>query len=100
MNRNLIRLAEQRERLVARAEAQRRTLEEDVEPWRGPLALADQGVAVLRHIRSHPEWLVGAVVLLAALRPRRFGKWLGRGWMSWKLLRALGIRRQAPGGDR
>jgi hypothetical protein len=89
MNANLVRLAERRERLVAQAAMQRRTLAQDIEPWRIPLALADQGLTALRYIKSHPEWIVGVVVLLAALRPRRVGKWLGRGWVSWQVMHRL-----------
>lgn len=89
MNANLVRLAERRERLVAQAAAQRRALGQDLGPWRKPLALADQGVNALRYIRSHPEWLVGVVILLAVLRPRRVGKWLGRGLVSWQVMHRL-----------
>ena len=89
MNANLVRLAERRERLVAQAAMQRRTLAQDIEPWRIPLALADQGLTALRYIKSHPEWIVGVVVLLAALQPRRVGKWLGRGWVSWQVMHRL-----------
>lgn len=89
MNANLDRLAERRERLVAQAAAQRIALGQDLGPWRRPLALADQGVYALRNIRSHPEWLVGVVILLAVLRPRRVGKWLGGGLASWRLVHKL-----------
>lgn len=89
MNANLVRLAERRERLVAQAAAQRRTLALDIEPWRIPLALADQGLTALRYIKRHPEWIIGGIVLLAALRPRHVGKWLGRGWVSWQLVHRL-----------
>jgi len=83
------RLAERRERLVAQAAAQRRALARDMDRWRTPLALADQGLAALRYIRIHPQWLIGSVVLLVALRPRRVGKWLGSGWVSWRVMRRL-----------
>lgn len=89
MNNKLIRLAERRERLVAQAAAQRMTLAQNIEPWRQPLARADQGLAALRYIRSHPAWIVGGVVLLAVLRPGRIGKWLGRGWVTWQMLHKL-----------
>ena len=92
MNANLVRLAERRERLVAQAAMQRRTLAQDIEPWRIPLALADQGLTALRYIKSHPEWIVGVVVLLAALRPRHIGKWLGRGLVSWQVVQRLRIK--------
>lgn len=89
MNANMTRLAERRERLLAQAAAQRRTLAQNIEPWRIPLALADQGLTALRYIKSHPEWIVGVVAVLAVLRPRRVGKWLGRGWVSWQVLHRL-----------
>jgi hypothetical protein len=89
MNKELIRLTERRERLVTRAAAQRVELAQNIEPWRIPLALADRGMTALRYIKSHPEWIVGIVVLLAALRPGRVGKWLGRGWVTWQMMHTL-----------
>lgn len=89
MNDKLIRLAERRERLVAQAAAQRMTLAQNIEPWRNPLARADQGLAALRYIKSHPAWIVGGVVLLAALRPGRVWKWLGRSWVTWQMMHKL-----------
>jgi hypothetical protein len=89
MNDKLIRLAERRERLVAQAAAQRMALAQSIEPWRTPMALADQGLAALRFIKRHPAWIAGGGVLLAALRPRRVGKWLRRGWITWLIMRKL-----------
>jgi hypothetical protein len=89
MNKNRTLLVERRERLVAQAAAQRRTLAQDIEPWRTPLALTDQGLHALRYIRSHPKWIVGGIALFAILRPRHVGKWLGRGWMTWQLIHSL-----------
>lgn len=89
MNDKLIRLAERREHLVAQAAAQRMALAQNIEPWRKPLARADQGLAALRYISSHPAWIVGGVALLAILRPGRIGKWLGRGWVTWQMLHKL-----------
>jgi YqjK-like protein len=89
MNKTLIRLAERRERLVTRAAEQRVVLAQNIEPYRIPLALADRGIYALRYIKSHPEWLVGVVVLFAALRPGRIGKWLGRGWVTWQMMYTL-----------
>jgi hypothetical protein len=89
MNRKLIRVAERREQLVAQAAAQRGALARDVEPWRIPLALTDQGLTALRYIKSHPKWTLGGIVLLAVLQPRHVGKWLARGWVSWQLMNRL-----------
>ncbi|MDP2155884.1 MAG: YqjK-like family protein [Sulfuricella sp.] len=89
MNDKLIRLAERRERLVAQAAAQRMALAQNIEPWRNPLARVDQVLVALRYIKSHPAWIVGGVVLLAALQPGRIGKWLGRGWVTWQMMHKL-----------
>lgn len=89
MNKSLLRIAVRRERIVAQAASQRRTLAQNVEPWRMPLALADQGITVLRYLKRHPEGIVGVAVLLAALRPGRIATWLERSWVSWQLLQSL-----------
>jgi hypothetical protein len=89
MNANLTRLAEQRERLIARAAAQRTALGNAIEPLRAPLSIADQGLAALRFIKRHPAWLVGGAVLFAAIRPRSAGRWLGRGWLAWRIVQQL-----------
>lgn len=89
MNHELTRLAERRRRLVAQAAGQRAALARELEPWHARLARVDQGVAVFRYIGRHPALMVGAVLLLAALRPRRAGKWLQRGWLAWQIGRRL-----------
>lgn len=89
MNEKLTRLAERRERLVAQAATQRMALAQDIEPWRIPLARVDQGLAALRYIKSHPVWIVGGAALLAALQPRRVGKWLQLGWVTQQMRHKL-----------
>ncbi|MFZ3175198.1 MAG: YqjK-like family protein [Thiobacillus sp.] len=94
MNEKLIRLAERRERLIAQAAAQRSALAQNIEPWRRPLTRVDQGLAVLRNIKRHPAWIAGGVALLTALRPNRvrvagIGKWLTRGWATWRMVQKL-----------
>lgn len=89
MNKTLLRIAERRERIIAQAADQRGILAQNAEPWRMPLALADQGLMVLRYLKQHPEGIVGISVLLVALRRGRIATWLGRGWVSWQLLQSL-----------
>lgn len=89
MNKALLQIAARRERIVALAASQRGTLAQNVEPWRMPLALADQGITALRYLKRHPEGIVGVALLLVALRPGRIATWLGRGWVSWQLLQSL-----------
>ena len=85
MNKKLTALAERRNRLVTQAAVQRSELTQHMEPWRARLALADRGIAVFQYVRRHPALMVGAALLLAALRPRRAGIWLKRGWAMWQI---------------
>jgi len=89
MNRKLARLAERRGLLVAQAAVQRTALELNLAPWRARLALADKGVAAVHYVRRHPALMLGAALLVAALRPRRVGTWLQRGWIIWAVGRRL-----------
>ena len=89
MNRKLTRLAERRSLLIAQAAAQRIALAHNLAPWRARLALADQGVAAVRYVRSHPALILVPVLLFAAVRPRRLGTWLQRGWLAWQIRRRL-----------
>lgn len=75
-----------RARLVEQAAAQRIALLQAIEPLRKPLALADQGLNAAGYVRRNPQWLVGGILLIALVRPRGLGKWLGRGWVSRRLL--------------
>lgn len=89
MNRKLAQLADRRRQLVAQAAFQRAALAQDMVPWRARLALADQGVAAFRYLRSHPFLVLGVALLFAAVRPRGAGKWLRRGWLAWQIGRRL-----------
>ena len=89
MNKKLVRLAERRSLLIAQAEVQRTALTHNLAPWRARLALADRGIAAVRYVRNRPGLLVAAALLVAALRPRRVGTWLQRGWLAWQIRQRL-----------
>ena len=89
MNPKLIALQARREILVSAAAAQRQTLALEMLPLHAPLALVDQGLAVVRIVRQHPQWLIGAVAVYAVIRPRGIGVWLQRGWVAWRLAQSL-----------
>lgn len=95
MNAKLIELAKRRKTLVARAAAQRAELSQALAPWRGPLAVVDEGCVALRYIRNHAALLVGVVAFVAPLRPLRLTKWLQRGWLVWRM--AVAVKRILPG---
>ena len=88
MNAKLVDLAERRATLVAKAAAQRAKLSQQLAPWRGPLAVVDQGVAAARYLGSHPALLAALLAFSAVSRPRRIVNWLRRGWVLWRVVRA------------
>lgn len=56
--------------------------------WETPLAIADQGVAAVRFLRSHPVLVAGIAALLLVRRRGVVG--LAKGaWMVWKGYRAI-----------
>ncbi len=89
MNKKSVRLAERRSLLIAQAGVQRTALAHNLAPWRARLALADRGIAAVRYVRSRPGLLLAAALLVAALRPRRVGTWLQRGWLAWQIRQRL-----------
>ena len=90
MNEKLLKLAQQREKLVLESEKQRRQLRQAIEAWQAPLALADEGLTLIATIKKHPIWLAGgSAILLKLIRPSRLGKWLSRGLIAWQVMRKL-----------
>lgn len=85
-------LADRRRALVAQAAAQRSLIAQHAAPWRARLAWADRGITAVRALGRHPLWLVGAALLLVAVRPQRAGTWLHRGWLAWMIGRQLRAR--------
>ena len=90
MKRKLRILAQRRERLVLEAAQQRVQLAEAIEAWRGPLALADQGLAAISFIRNHPFYVAGiSAVFVRIFRKSFIGKWFARGRIALHLARKL-----------
>lgn len=86
----LLILAQRRERLVLEAAQQRVQLTEAIEAWRGPLALADQGLAAISFIKSHPFYVAGiSAVFLRLFRKSFIGKLFLRGKIALHLARKL-----------
>jgi len=82
-------LAAKRERLVARAAAQRVALAHQLEPWRDRLAVVDRGIALGRSAGRHPLLFALVAAALVAWRPRRALNWLQFGLMAWRVVRRL-----------
>jgi hypothetical protein len=55
-----------------------------------PARIVDRGLAIAAYLQARP-WLVAAgTAAIVALRPRRLGRWVGRGWILWRAISALG----------
>lgn len=83
MNKQMALVMQRRGELLARIAVQREQVAELGARWQTPLALADQGLAVVRYLRARPVLVAGVVVLLIIRRRGLVG--LARsGWMAWK----------------
>lgn len=80
-------LAARKQQLLIRSAELRVTLAHQSQTLQGPLALADQAVSGTRWLRDHPQWPLGALLLLAVLRPRRALAWATRLWWGFGLYR-------------
>lgn len=90
MNKKLLVLAQRRERLVLEAAQQRMQFAQAIEAWRGPLTLADQGLAAISFIKNHPFYVAGISAILVRLFRKSFiGKWLLRGKIALQLVQKL-----------
>ncbi len=70
MNDRLFVLRQRRIALLARIDAQRSLLAGCASDWKGQLAVADQGMAIVRFLRAHPL-LVAGVSAVVVMRNRR-----------------------------
>lgn len=88
MNKQMSAVMQRRGELLARIAAQREQVAGVGARWKAPLALADQGLAVVRFLRSHPV-LVAGVAALIVIRRRSVVGLLRGGWRVWKGYRFL-----------
>ena len=86
---HLLEIERRKERLIARAQAQRWVIGQSVRQLHGPIAIADRGLAVGRYFRSHPVLIAVAVAALVALRGRGVLALVGRAFSLWRLWRSL-----------
>lgn len=96
--RRIARIRARRERLVARAAAQRDEITLLLAPLAGPLALADRGLAAAQYVRAHPGAVAIAIAVVVALSPRRAFRWARRAFVVWRGYRfaARALRELAP----
>mgnify|MGYP001343348594 CR=1 FL=1 len=79
----------ERERLIARCDAQRAEFSVLARQLEGPLTIADRAVAGIKYFRRHPLLVGAAAGLLLAFQRRNWWSWLRRGYALWRAYRAL-----------
>ncbi len=80
-------LARRRERLLLRSSQLRADISLNVQALHRPLGLADQARAALDWLAQNPQWPVGALLVVAVVRPRRTLRWAGTLWWGYGLFR-------------
>jgi hypothetical protein len=83
MNHHELMLRQQQ--LLVRSAQLRLSLADQVLVFKRPLAIADQVRSGLQWLYRNPQWPLGALMILIALRPRRALGWGGRLWRAWRL---------------
>jgi len=78
-------ILDRRGRLLAEAEAQRRSLGESFAVCRGVLTVADRGIAWAGWLRARPYVVVAAVTAIAVLRPKLALAWSARVLALWRV---------------
>ena len=79
-------LALRQQRLLSRSTDLRRNLGVHAAPLQKPLAIADRAWWAGQWLVSHPEWPLGALVLVVLIRPKRALIWGTRLWWGWRTL--------------
>ncbi|HTO47148.1 MAG TPA: YqjK-like family protein [Burkholderiales bacterium] len=82
--RRLDQIHARREQLLARSAAQRDELALLLAPLKGPLALADRGLAVAQYVRAHPGLVAIAVAGFVVFSPKRAFRWARRAFSVWR----------------
>lgn len=86
---NTIELAHRKERLIARAAAQRETIADAFRALEKPVGVIDRAVAATRFLRAHPLLVAAVVAGVVALRRRSLVGLFTRGLAAWRIWRSL-----------
>ncbi len=80
-------LLQRRAQLLLRSAQARADWALQAQVLRRPLALVDQARAATQWLLQHPEWPIGALLVVSVLRPGRVLRWAGYAWQGYALYR-------------
>jgi len=81
----LIEIVRRKERLIARAGAQRAAIGESFRQLRRPIGVVDRGMEAVRFLKAHPLLVASAVALLSVIRRRSLVSLTGSLLTAWRL---------------
>ncbi len=73
-----------RQRLLTRSAELRQAFSDDAQALKRPLAVIDQARLGIAWLCRNPQWPLGALLVLAVVKPRTTILWSGRLWWGWK----------------
>lgn len=82
-------LLRRRERLLLRSAMLRQDWAMQVQGLRNPLGLADKAREAAQWLVQHPEWPIGAALLIVLLRPGRALRWASYGLQGYGVYRRM-----------
>jgi len=82
-------LAWKRRQLLAESAAQRIELARQLRPVAYRLESVDSGLRIVAKVRRHPEWIAGAALAVALIRPRRLSSLFRSGVSALRMWRSL-----------
>ena len=91
----LIEIARRKDRLIARAGAQRAAIGESFRHLRRPIDVADRGMEIVRFLKTHPLLVASAVASIAVFRRRSLVSLTGSlltAWRLWPVISAWSAR--------
>jgi YqjK-like protein len=89
MNPRLLEIALKRQRLQLQAAQQRLELRRTLGEFAPLFAVVSTLRSGMAYFKQHPEWLVGAALMMAVARPRAVLRWLRRGFIAWQFARQV-----------
>src|SRR5262249_622179 len=104
-----IELARRKERLIARAQAQRDAIAAALQDLQRPIPMADRAAAATHFLRAHPVLVAAMVAGLVAFRRRSVLSLVARAVAAWRIWRSVapwleglerGFRRGRAAGER
>ena len=82
-------LMRRRGELIARSQRLRADWGQQAQALRAPLGLADSARAGLQWLLRHPEWPIGAIVVVVLVRPRRVLSLASSLWWGFSVYRRV-----------